>query len=92
MLVVTAAELQQTHHVSALFPQPPKLTWEDEEDVDEDAHDSEVKVASLRAVEVQNCSSVVESGDNQEEQKRVDLPRKPPDPMGSVVCWQRKGM
>lgn len=42
--------------------------------MDEDAHHSEAKVASLRAVEVQNCSCVVESEGNQE-QKQVHLPK-----------------
>ncbi|XP_027434228.2 coiled-coil domain-containing protein 34 isoform X2 [Zalophus californianus] len=47
---------------------------EDEEDVDEGAHDSQAKVASLRGVELQGCASVAESEDNQEEQKQVHLP------------------
>ncbi|XP_021541553.1 coiled-coil domain-containing protein 34 [Neomonachus schauinslandi] len=47
---------------------------EDEEDVDEGAHDSQAKVASLRGVELQGCTSVAESEDNQEEQKQVHLP------------------
>ncbi|XP_058544488.1 coiled-coil domain-containing protein 34 isoform X5 [Neofelis nebulosa] len=47
---------------------------EDEEDVEEDAQDSEAKVANLRGVELQGCvSSVVGSEDNQE-QKQVCLP------------------
>ncbi|XP_012307659.3 coiled-coil domain-containing protein 34 isoform X1 [Aotus nancymaae] len=48
---------------------------EDEEDVDEDALDSEAKVASLRGMELQGCASTeVESEDNQEEQKQVHWP------------------
>ncbi|XP_045749952.1 coiled-coil domain-containing protein 34 isoform X1 [Mirounga angustirostris] len=47
---------------------------EGEEDVDEGAHDSQAKVASLRGVELQGCASVAESEDNQEEQKQVHLP------------------
>ncbi|XP_049504955.1 coiled-coil domain-containing protein 34 isoform X1 [Panthera uncia] len=47
---------------------------EDEEDVEEDAQDSEAKVANLRGVELQGCvSGVVGSEDNQE-QKQVCLP------------------
>uniref|UniRef100_A0A2K6PDR7 Coiled-coil domain containing 34 n=1 Tax=Rhinopithecus roxellana TaxID=61622 RepID=A0A2K6PDR7_RHIRO len=48
---------------------------EDEEDVGEDAHDSEAKVTSLRGMELQACASTeVESEDNQEQQKQVCLP------------------
>ncbi|XP_062951676.1 coiled-coil domain-containing protein 34 [Cynocephalus volans] len=55
---------------------------EDEEDVDEDALDSEAKVASLRGMELQGCSSSeVESEDNQE-QKQVCLPES------SLTPWE----
>ncbi|XP_019482633.1 PREDICTED: coiled-coil domain-containing protein 34 [Hipposideros armiger] len=53
-----------------------------EEDVDEDARDSEAKGASLRGMEVQGCASVVESKDNQEEQKQVRLPES------SLTPWE----
>ncbi|XP_044922047.1 coiled-coil domain-containing protein 34 isoform X3 [Mustela putorius furo] len=46
---------------------------EDEEDLDEGAHDSQAKVASLRGVELQGYVSVVESEDHQE-QKQERLP------------------
>ncbi|VTJ90220.1 Hypothetical predicted protein [Marmota monax] len=47
---------------------------EDDEDVDEDAHDVEAEVLSLRGTELPGrASSKVESEDNQEEQKRVHL-------------------
>ncbi|XP_076700398.1 coiled-coil domain-containing protein 34 isoform X1 [Callospermophilus lateralis] len=47
---------------------------EDEEDVDEDTHDVEAEVLSLRGTEVPGrASSKVESEDNQEEQKQVHL-------------------
>lgn len=46
----------------------------DEEDLDEDAHDSKAKVASLKGVELQRYASVAESDDNREEQKQVHLP------------------
>ncbi|XP_075858196.1 coiled-coil domain-containing protein 34 isoform X3 [Microcebus murinus] len=56
---------------------------EDGEDVDEDACDSEVKVASLRRMELQGCaSSEVESEDIQEEQKQVRLPES------SLTPWE----
>ncbi|VTJ90221.1 Hypothetical predicted protein [Marmota monax] len=46
---------------------------EDDEDVDEDAHDVEAEVLSLRGTELPGRASKVESEDNQEEQKRVHL-------------------
>ncbi|XP_032497472.1 coiled-coil domain-containing protein 34 [Phocoena sinus] len=55
---------------------------EEEVDVDEDAHDSEAKVESLRGMELQGCSSVVGSEDNQEEQKQVQLPES------SLTPWE----
>uniref|UniRef100_A0A8D2B2E2 Coiled-coil domain containing 34 n=1 Tax=Sciurus vulgaris TaxID=55149 RepID=A0A8D2B2E2_SCIVU len=56
---------------------------EDEEDVDEDAYDSEAEVLSLRGTELQGCaSSKVESEDNQEEQKQVPLPES------SLTPWE----
>ncbi|XP_019604727.2 coiled-coil domain-containing protein 34 [Rhinolophus sinicus] len=53
-----------------------------EEDVDENARDSEAKGASLRGMELQGCTSVVESKDNQEEQKQVRLPES------SLTPWE----
>nr|XP_031536937.1 coiled-coil domain-containing protein 34 isoform X3 [Vicugna pacos] len=55
---------------------------DEEEDVDEDAQDSEAKVESLRGMELQGCASVVESEDNQEEQKQVLLPES------SLTPWE----
>ncbi|XP_047373518.1 coiled-coil domain-containing protein 34 isoform X2 [Sciurus carolinensis] len=55
---------------------------EDEEDVDEDAYDSEAEVLSLRGTELQGCASKVESEDNQEEQKQVPLPES------SLTPWE----
>ncbi|KAG3285565.1 coiled-coil domain containing 34 [Ictidomys tridecemlineatus] len=47
---------------------------EDEEDVDEDTHDVEAEVLSLRGTELPGrASSKVESEDNQEEQKQVHI-------------------
>lgn len=54
---------------------------EDEDDVDPDAHDSEAKVASLRGMELQGCSSGAESENNQEE-KQTGLPE------GSLTPWE----
>ena len=36
----------------------------DKEEVDEDAHDSEAKVVSLRVVEIQGCSCLFQLEDN----------------------------
>ncbi|XP_004454328.2 coiled-coil domain-containing protein 34 [Dasypus novemcinctus] len=56
---------------------------EDEEDGNEDVHDSEAEVASLRGMELQGCaSSEVESEDSQEEQKQVHLPES------SLTPWE----
>ncbi|XP_045413657.1 coiled-coil domain-containing protein 34 [Lemur catta] len=56
---------------------------EDGEDVDEEACDSEGKVASLRRMELQGCASIeVESEDTQEEQKQVRLPES------SLTPWE----
>ncbi|XP_070329070.1 coiled-coil domain-containing protein 34 isoform X1 [Odocoileus virginianus] len=55
---------------------------EEEEDVGEDAYDSEAKVESLRGVELQGCTSTVGSEDNQEEQKQVHLPES------SLTPWE----
>ncbi|XP_077902435.1 coiled-coil domain-containing protein 34 isoform X1 [Ictidomys tridecemlineatus] len=46
---------------------------EDEEDVDEDTHDVEAEVLSLRGTELPGRASKVESEDNQEEQKQVHI-------------------
>ncbi|XP_054580558.1 coiled-coil domain-containing protein 34 isoform X4 [Eptesicus fuscus] len=54
----------------------------DEEEVDEDAHDSAAKGASLGGVELRGRASVVESKDNQEEQKQVCLPES------SLTPWE----
>ncbi|KAK1335864.1 hypothetical protein QTO34_003662 [Cnephaeus nilssonii] len=54
----------------------------DEEEVDEDAHDSEAKGASLGGMELRGRASVVESKDNQEEQKQVCLPES------SLTPWE----
>ncbi|XP_059565152.1 coiled-coil domain-containing protein 34 isoform X2 [Myotis daubentonii] len=54
----------------------------DEEEVDEDAHDSEAEGASPGGVELQGRARVVESKDNQEEQKQVCLPES------SLTPWE----
>ncbi|XP_036115280.1 coiled-coil domain-containing protein 34 [Molossus molossus] len=54
----------------------------EDEEVDEDAHNSEAKGASLGGVELRGCDSVVESKDNQEEQKQVRLPES------SLTPWE----
>lgn len=74
--------LSPLRHQSFPFDDDDDSDGEDEEEVDENAHDSEAKGASLRGMDLRGCASVVASEDNQEEQKQVRLPES------SLTPWE----